>query len=246
MGGEVVGLARDREDVTVVGAVNRDPGTDAVHGVRVRPATEFAAVLRTDDPDVVVDFTGPESTAAYAATAAEHGVAFVTGTTGLADEHDTALDRAAATVPVLHAANFSRGIEALRSAVSAVVADLPEYDVELIETHHAGKRDAPSGTAGDLIEAVDAARDGASDDGSRRVHGRSGLAPRTDGEIGVHAVRAGNITGEHVIVLAGNHEQVRLEHRAGDRSAFAAGALDAAEWVVGRDPGRYDLAEVSR
>jgi len=260
MGREVVELADERPGVDVVVAVNRDPDVEEFRGVPIEPADRFESLLEAEEPHALVDFTGPASTAEYARVAARQGVAFVSGTTGLEAAHETALEDASDSVPVLHAANFSRGIKALRAAVESVVADLPAYDVELVETHHSGKRDAPSGTAGDLLAAVDRARgvgsngsegdeDRSGDDDSnrvRRVHGREGIAPRQDGEVGVHAVRAGDVTGGHVVVVAGNDEQVRLEHRAGDRRAFAAGAVDAADWVTDRDPGRYDLREVGR
>jgi 4-hydroxy-tetrahydrodipicolinate reductase len=261
MGREVVELADERSDVEVVAAVNRDPDVNAIRETPVQSADRFESLLETEEPHVVVDFTGPESTTEHARAAARQGVAFVSGTTGLEPAHEAALEATSDSVPVLHAANFSRGIAALREAVESVVADLPAYDVELIETHHDGKRDAPSGTAGDLLAAADRARggaDGSDDTGDssgidgedssrgRRVHGREGVAPRRDGEVGVHAVRAGDVTGEHVVVVAGNDEQVRLEHRAGDRRAFAAGAIDAADWVADRDPGRYELREVGR
>ena len=160
-----------------------------------------------------------------------------------------ALDAVADRVPLLKASNFSRGVAALRRAVRATVPALDGYDVEVTETHHNGKRDAPSGTALTLLDDVDEARGdgdgGAADaDGADRVHGRVGEQPRTGDEIGVHARRAGNVTGEHEILLAGNDEVVELTHRAGSRGIFAAGALDAAVWLAGRDPGRYDFDAV--
>lgn len=242
MGREVLAAATDREGIEVVLAVNRDPSVDRVEGVAVEPAEDLADSLEAREPHVLVDFTGPGSVAEYARACAESGVGFVSGSTGLGDDDEAAMDESAGVVPVLHASNFSRGIAALRDAVADAAAALPAYDVEVVETHHAGKRDAPSGTANDLLDAVDEARD----ERAERVHGREGEAPRSDGEVGVHAVRAGTVTGEHVVVLAGNDEQVRLEHRAGARSAFAQGALDAAEWVADRDPGRYAFAEVIR
>lgn len=243
MGREVIGLAVDRPDVSVVLAVSRDPDGEAVDGVEVSPAEDLEALVEDREPHVLVDFTAPEATEEYATLAGDRGVAFVSGTTGLDASQEGTLDEAAESVPVLHASNFSRGIATLRAAVADAVAELPAYDVEVIETHHRGKRDAPSGTASDLVDAVEEARDGRTGD---RVHGRSGHAPRSEGEVGVHSVRAGAVTGEHVVVLAGNDEQLRLEHRAGDRRTFAAGALDAAEWLTDRDPGRYDLGEVGR
>ena len=238
MGEEVLAAASDRDDVAVAFAVSRSPGTE-VEGVAVEDAANLSELLSENDPDVVVDFTGPASCVEYAAACAEAGVAFVSGTTGLSQGGVDALREAAAEVPVLHASNFSRGIAALRRAIREAVPALDGYDIELTETHHNAKRDAPSGTALTLLEDIDDVR-GA----SPRVHGREGEAPRTDDEIGVHARRAGDIAGEHEVLLAGNHESLSLTHRAGSRGVFAAGALDAAAWLSGRDAGWYDFTEV--
>ncbi|MFC5279196.1 4-hydroxy-tetrahydrodipicolinate reductase [Halorubrum rubrum] len=249
MGREVIEAARARADVAVALAVNRTP-TDPIAGVDVADAGHLADLLVDADPDVLVDFTGPESAAEYAETAAEAGVAVVTGTTGF-DSGGTARLRAASeAVPLLKASNFARGVAALRRAVREAVAAVPGYDVELTETHHNGKRDAPSGTAKTLLDDVEGVREevrgdpAGGDDRDRRVHGREGDAPREPNEIGVHARRAGDVTGEHEVLLAGNRETLALTHRAGDRGVFAAGALDAAAWLVDRDPDWYDFDDV--
>jgi 4-hydroxy-tetrahydrodipicolinate reductase len=252
-GGEVLSAAVERGDVDVAFATARNPPEGPVVGVDVEPNDAFAALLAERDPNVVVDFTGPDSTVEYAAACADAGVAFVTGTTGLNDDQEGALDAASEHVPVLQAANFARGVQALRSLVEDAVAALPGYDVELVEAHHRGKRDAPSGTAEAMLDAVDDARDAddvdagdaADEDGAgERVHGRKGESLREPGEVGVHSLRAGDVPGEHELVLAGNHEELRLQHRATDRGVFAAGALDAAAWLSGRRPGRYAFADV--
>lgn len=262
MGREVIVAASERDDVRVVGAVNRSPvGADdrggrddggvgseldthgTIDGVPVAPSERLGDVLaRRDDPaaTVVVDFTAPAATTRYAEIAADHGAAVVSGTTGLADADHDALDAAAASVPVVWASNFSRGIAALRRAVTAAARAVPGYDVEVTETHHDGKRDAPSGTAETLVDDVVAVRP----DLETRRHGREGVAPREADEIGVHARRAGDVAGEHEVLLAGEDNVLSLTHRAGSRRVFAAGALDAAAWVAGRDPGRYDFDDV--
>lgn len=241
MGEELVDAAGDRSDVSVVAAVSRTPGNVAAEAA---VGTHLDATLADEDRvDAVVDFTAPEATAEYAEIAAEHGVAFVTGTTGL-EGHDAdplgALDAASESVPVLHASNFSRGIAALRGAIREAAASLPGYDVEVTETHHNDKRDAPSGTALTLIEDVESERP----DLTERQHGREGEAPREAGEIGVHARRAGDVTGEHEVLFAGNRETLSLSHAAGDRGVFAEGALDAAAAVAGREAGRYQFTDL--
>ena len=239
MGREVIEAAADRDDLSVVGAVNRTPVDEDVAGVAVDDAADLPDLLTSASPDVLVDFTGPESSVDYVQACADAGVAAVVGTTGF-DEADMAALRAASEdVPVLLASNFSRGVAALRRAVREAVAALPGYDIELTETHHNGKRDAPSGTAKTILDDIDDVRGEAP-----RTHGREGIQPREDGEIGVHARRAGDVTGEHEVLIAGNHELVSVTHRAQDRGVFAAGALDAAVWLAGHDPGWYDFGRV--
>lgn len=248
MGRAVLAAASTREDVSVAFAVNRDPAEGAsVEGVPVEPAREFDRLLAERDPDALVDFTGPASSQNYVAVAAEAGVASVVGTTGFDESGERALRELAEYAPVLKAANFGRGVQALLSAVESAVADLPGYDAEVTETHHNRKLDAPSGTANEILETIEDAREasGASgEESGERVHGREGEAPREAGEIGVHARRAGTVTGEHEVLLANNHEELRLTHRAEDRGVFAEGALDAAVWLAGREPGWYDFADV--
>ena len=232
MGREVRARAAERGDVTVVFATTRaDDEFD--------PEGDFSSLLAEHEPHVVVDFTAPEASAEYLTACADAGVAVVVGTTGFDEEGARALDGAAERIPVLHAANFSRGIRGLLDAVSAAVADLSDYDIEVTETHHSGKRDAPSGTANAVLDRIESVRGE-----SERVHGREGDAPREPGEIGVHARRAGGIHGEHEVLLAGNDEVLSLTHRAESRGVFAAGALDAAVWLSGREPGRYEFGEV--
>ncbi|AFK18824.1 4-hydroxy-tetrahydrodipicolinate reductase [Haloferax mediterranei ATCC 33500] len=238
MGEEVLAAAADRDDLDVAFAVSRSPGAE-VEGVTVEDAADLPDLLAENRPDVLVDFTGPSACIEVATACAEAGVAFVSGTTGLSEGGFDALREAAEEVPVLYASNFSRGIAALRRAVREAVPALDGYDIELTETHHNAKRDAPSGTALTLLEDIDEARGD-----SPRVHGREGEAPRSEEEIGVHARRAGDIAGEHEVLLAGNHESLLLTHRAGSRGVFAAGALDAAAWVSDRDAGWYDFTEV--
>lgn len=211
-------------------------------------------VVLGDDTDALVDFTVPRATVEHARAAAAAGTPLVVGTTGFDEQGVAALREAAETAPVLKAANFAKGVQALRRFVREAVEALPGYDVELTETHHAGKRDAPSGTAKTLLADVDAARrddaggvegaDAAPDDDLERTYGREGTHERDPGEVGVHVRRAGTVRGEHEVLLAGDDEVLALTHRAESRRVFAAGALDAAEWLVGRTPGYYDFAEV--
>ncbi len=238
MGRTVIETASERDDVEVVAGVSRDPPAE-IDGVPTEPVQEFGAVLREYDPDALVDFSAPSSSQNYVAVCGEAGVACVVGTTGFGEQGESVLRRVSNHVPVLHASNFSRGVQALLRAVEGAVSDLPGYDVELTESHHRHKRDAPSGTAKTLLDRIESAGEF-----GERVHGREGEAARESGEIGVHARRAGGIKGEHEVLLANENEELRLTHRAGSRAVFADGALDAAVWLTGRNPGWYDFSEV--
>jgi 4-hydroxy-tetrahydrodipicolinate reductase len=242
MGQELSSAAVQRDDVEVTVAVNRST-LEPIHGTPVREAVELPSLLAEHDPDVLVDFTGPESSLEYVETAAEEGVPAVVGTTGFDSSGLQRLRDASDAIPVLKATNFSRGIAALRRVVREAVGVLPEYDIELTETHHNGKRDAPSGTAKSILEDIEQTRQAEEAPTGERVHGREGLQPREGSEVGVHARRAGDITGEHEVLLAGNHEVLSLSHRAESRGVFAEGALDAAVWLAGRDPGWYAFAD---
>jgi len=237
MGREVLAAATDRDGTDVVLAVNRT-AVDPIEGIDIEDERDLPRLLDERDPDVLVDFTVPDPSTRYVEACADAGVAAVVGTTGFTDPQLEVIADAGESVPVLRAANFARGVAALRRAIREAVAAVPDYDAELTETHHNRKRDAPSGTALTILDDIDDAR-GASD----RVHGREGEQPREDGEIGVHARRAGDVTGEHELLLAGNHEVLTLTHRAESRGVFAEGALDAADWLVGRPAGEYDFED---
>lgn len=235
MGRAIRETAAERRDVTVAFGV---APSDADINVPVYDPAETATALADHDPDVVIDFAVPESTVDLAEACAEAGVGLVVGTTGFDDAESTVLDETSATVPLLKATNFSRGIQALLRTLGPALEALDGYDVEVMETHHNGKRDAPSGTAGSILEEIGEYRD------FETVPGREGIQPREEDEIGMLVRRAGDIRGEHEVLLAGNDEVVSLSHRAEDRAVFAAGALDAAVWLAGQEPGRYTFGDV--
>jgi 4-hydroxy-tetrahydrodipicolinate reductase len=236
MGGAVLEAAGERGHEAV--AVTETVPVDVAGADETFAGSDLPAAL--EDADALVDFTVPEASLEYVETAAEAGVPCVVGTTGFGEEGTSRLREAAERVPVLKAANFARGVQALLRAVGAAVEALPGYDVELTETHHSGKRDAPSGTALRILDGIEDARE----DDTERVYGREGEHRREPSEVGVHVRRAGDVRGEHEILLAGNDEVLSLTHRAESRGVWAAGALDAAEWLVGRDPGYYGFADV--
>jgi 4-hydroxy-tetrahydrodipicolinate reductase len=226
---QAIGRSRAGEDVGVVAG-----------------GTARGLVLSTElakGADVAIDFSTPEGAAARAREAARLAVPLVACTTGLEPAHERALEDAAAKVPVLVAANTSVGVALLTRLVGEVARALgPDYDVELLELHHRGKKDAPSGTALALAKALCAAT---SRDLERDlVHGRRGKTPRRTGEVGVHALRLGDVAGEHRVFFAGEGERIELAHVATSRDTFARGALRAAAFLVGKKPGRYSMADV--
>jgi 4-hydroxy-tetrahydrodipicolinate reductase len=223
--------------------LGRDLGELAGIGRLGIAATEGARqVLR--DSDVAIDFTTPEATAAHAALAAELGRPIVIGTTGLSGEQEKAVRRAAERVPIVWAANTSLGINLLFGLVEQVAARLgPEWDIEIVEMHHKGKVDAPSGTALALGRVAASARGVAFEDAAQR--GRDGITgPRKPGAIGFAALRGGDNIGEHHVFFAGLGETLQLTHRATNRAIYAKGAVRAARWLVGRPPGLYGMKEV--
>jgi 4-hydroxy-tetrahydrodipicolinate reductase len=225
------------------GAVER-PGHEAVGrevgGVAI--GADFAAALA--GADVYIDFTAPEATAPHAAAAAERGVAAVVGTTGLSAEARAALLHAGARIPIVVAPNFSLGVNLVCGLVEQAARILgADFDLEVVETHHRGKRDAPSGTAIAIAEAM--ARGRGLDFARARRYARSGdVGPRTGGEIGVVALRGGDVVGEHTAHFLGPEERLEITHRAGSRAVFARGAVRAAAWVVGQPPGVYSMRDV--
>jgi 4-hydroxy-tetrahydrodipicolinate reductase len=205
-------------------------------GVKVRALS--AASL--DSAEVIIDFSLPEGL--------EHllslleGRALVTGTTGLSSNQESLLQKQSLTSPILTAANFSTGVTLLCHLAEQAARALPDYDVEIVEAHHRFKRDAPSGTALALGKAVAEGRSQSL--ATTSVHGRQGDTPRTANEIGFHAIRGGDIVGEHQVWLAGAGERIQLHHIASSRDTFATGAARAAKWLTGKTPYMYSMTEV--
>jgi 4-hydroxy-tetrahydrodipicolinate reductase len=193
--------------------------------------------------DVAVDFSFHNATLPLAEALAAAGKPLVIGTTGHTAEERAAIQRAVSPIPVVWAGNFSIGVNLLYhlTATAARILGL-DYNAEVLEMHHRHKKDAPSGTAEGLIEVLKEAN-GLTGEAIR--HGRQGLTgERPQREIGVHALRGGDVVGDHTVYFAGEGERLELTHRASDRSVFANGAIRAAEWVLERSPGIYDMRDV--
>jgi len=248
MGRAVTRLAALAGDVSIVGALDAAGGSSLGRDVGEVAGIGPVGVAIGDDigagllgADVVIEFSAPRALPALARAARKAQVALVSCTTGLDPEAQRALDEAAAQIPVLWAPNMSIGVHVLKRLVAQAVAALGAgWDVEIVETHHRGKVDAPSGTALDLANAVREVRAQ-----SRLVHGRQGrVGPRAADEIGIHAVRGGGVVGDHSVHLLTELERIEISHRAMDRDVFAAGALRAALFLAGKAPRRYSMADV--
>ena len=196
------------------------------------------------ETEAVIDFTFHEAVPENITKAAEDGVVYILGTTGLTDEEQAAVDAAAKKIPVVQSGNFSLGINLLLGLVRKASEILGvEYDCEVVEMHHRHKKDAPSGTALMLARAAADGRGQDFDDVS--VFGREGIVgERPQGEIAVHALRGGSVIGDHTVMFAGDVERVELVHKAQSREAFAAGALRAALWAADKAPGLYNMRDV--
>ncbi|MFO0756691.1 MAG: 4-hydroxy-tetrahydrodipicolinate reductase [Byssovorax sp.] len=249
MGQQVVRLAA-AEGLSLVGAIaspssaglGRDAGEIAGAGLLgVEISADTASGLL--GADVVIDFSRAEALPGLLQHAARARVAVVSGTTRLDTLGEQRLDEAAKVVPVLWAPNTSVGVQVLADLVKLAVEGLGlGFDIEIVETHHKAKIDAPSGTADRLRLAAEEGRQGL-----RAVHGREGnVGPRKPEEIGMHAVRGGDVIGDHTVHLFGHGERIELTHRATSRELFARGAIRAARFLAGKPPGRYTMADVLR
>ncbi|NBD38478.1 MAG: 4-hydroxy-tetrahydrodipicolinate reductase [Verrucomicrobia bacterium] len=193
--------------------------------------------------DAVIDFSAHAATPLLAEGCADAGIPLIIGTTGHSEPERKSILEATALIPIVWAGNYSVGVNLLlhlAETAGRVLAD--RYDAEITEVHHRHKKDAPSGTALALAEALQAAPPLA-EAGLR--HGREGeTGERSDREIGVHALRGGEVIGEHTVFFFGEHDRIELTHRAADRRIFASGAFRAAHWAIGQEPGRYDMRDV--
>ena len=253
--------------VLVVGAMGR-MGECVLDAISEAPRLELGAALEapghpdignpiangievSDDPkaalsqcEVAIDFTTPEATLQVMRAAADAGVAYVCGTTGFSNAQRAEIGDLAARIPIVHAPNFSVAVNILSWLTREAARKLGSgYDAELVEIHHSEKRDAPSGTALHLAEAVAAGRGQKLAD--HLVLERAGeIGARPEDAIGIQTLRGGDIAGEHTVLFVGQGERLELIHRASTRDHFARGAVRTADWLVGRDPGLYPLKRV--
>ena len=252
MGKRLVDLVNVQAGLKVVGALEYSE-----HPLLGKDAGEIAGIGRLEVPlvgslhkldgngaEVMIDFTTPQATLANLDWATAEQVSMVVGTTGMSVEERGLLTRAACEIPIVFAPNMSVGVNVLFKVVAEVAAILgDDFDVEILEAHHRLKKDAPSGTAVHLGEIV--AETLGRDYQSDAVFTRQGFTgERTQREIGMQTLRAGDIVGEHTVMFGGMGERLEIIHRAHSRDNFAAGAVRAALWLAGRKPGLYDMQDV--
>jgi 4-hydroxy-tetrahydrodipicolinate reductase len=251
MGRMIINAIQSAEGITCAGAVeavgNHAVGKDAgmvagLSELKVRIEDALQAVIQKGD--VVIDFTAAEASLKNMELAAQHHKSMVVGSTGFSPEQMEKVRKLTAAFPCVFAPNMSVGVNLMFKIVEQVAGVLGnDYDCEIIETHHRMKKDAPSGTALRLGEVIAKAL-------GRRweevgVYGRKGLiGERRREEIGMHAVRAGDIVGDHTVLFGGMGERIEITHRAHTRDTFAQGAVRAAQWVVNQKPGLYDMGDV--
>ncbi|PIE05751.1 MAG: 4-hydroxy-tetrahydrodipicolinate reductase [Sorangium cellulosum] len=247
MGAAMLALCREAH-IPIVGAIVHPHAPEVGQDLGEAHGTSTYGVAICGDAstgllgaDVVVDFSHASAFLGLARAARKNQVPVVTGTTGLDDEAIAALDALASVVPVLWASNFSLGIQVLVEVARHAVKRLgPGFDVELVDVHHRRKADAPSGTAARLVREVQDVRGGL-----EPCYGRQGLVgQRPDEQLGVMALRGGDVIGDHTLHLLGPGERLELTHRATSREVFARGALLAAQSLPGRPPGRLSLADI--
>jgi 4-hydroxy-tetrahydrodipicolinate reductase len=229
------------------------PGSDVVgQDLGHLAGLKSAGLAATDDADAlfaqsdaVIDFTRPELLAHHAELAVRHSTALVIGTTGFDAAARDLLERTAARIPVVQAANMSVGVTLLGQLVRQVAAKLDPatFDIEIVEMHHRHKIDAPSGTALALAQAAAEGREVRLDEVARKS--RDGqIGPRPAGEIGLSTLRGGDVVGDHTVIFAAEGERIELTHKASSRQIFARGAVRAALWAAGRKPGFYSMLDV--
>ena len=238
MGKAVAALASQRKDCGIVAGI--DPKEDASADFPVYKSLENCNV----PADAVIDFSFPGALKTLLPQAGAKKIPVVIATTGLGEEEQDLIKKFSAEIPILYSANMSLGINLLKDLVKKAASVLgPGFDIEIDEKHHRMKKDSPSGTALLLFNAINEAADSP----YKPVFGRESKDQlRTDGEIGIHALRGGTIVGEHDVIFAGTEELVRISHKAYSRQVFAVGALRAAEYLHDKAPGIYTMDDVIR
>ena len=252
MGSTVVRMVHEQKDMKVVGgteyrgspAIGQDVGLAARLGqLDVSVSDDLARAIERGDGHLVIDFTSAESSLEHARVCAALGVPLIIGSTGFSADGKAEVGRCAQRIAVVMSPNMSVGVNLMVKVASELAKVLGDsFDVEILEAHHRTKKDAPSGTALKLAEEVGAALGRSKAD--LRLAREGQIGERARREIGIQALRGGDVVGEHTVYFLGDGERVELTHRATSRDQFARGALRAARWIIGRAPGLYDMNDV--
>ncbi len=251
MGRELVRAIHATDGATLAGAIEQNGSIALGQDAGLLAGLGKLGAIITDDAlevfakvDAVLDFTAPAASVAFAGLAANARIVHVCGTTGMSEADEAALKAAARHAVIIRAGNFSLGVNLLVAITRKVAAALdPDFDIEIVETHHRMKVDAPSGTALMLGEAAAQGRN--VDLGKVSARGRDGhTGARTRGDIGFASLRGGSVVGDHTVLFAADGERIEITHRADDRGIFARGAVKAALWGKGKPPGVYSMLDV--
>lgn len=248
MGGLIIENVLESKDMKLVCAIDvTNIGTDIGDVMRtgkldvpVTDANDIENILKTSKPDVLIDFTIAQAAVKNVTICARNKVNLVVGTTGFTKDQRSLMDKTIIEngVSAVISPNFSIGVNVFWGLLREAAKRLGDYDIEIIEAHHNQKKDAPSGTAMKAAEVISNTLGG-----KELVYGRHGLAPRHK-EIGIHAVRGGDIVGDHTVLFAGDGERIEIKHQAHSRQAFAKGAVAGARWVMSAEAGIYEMADV--
>lgn len=238
MGATLANLAKADEGLNLAGVTERDGNTEGLASLNCPVFEDLETLLSQAPGAVIIDFTAPEATMKMVETAAKFGNPAVIGTTGLDGAQQSLLVEAAQRQRLFWAPNMSVGVNVLLKVLPLLVQALgPDYDMEMVETHHKMKKDAPSGTALKLAQCLAEARGWEYDEVKR--HCRDGIVgARPQNEIGVQTLRGGDVVGDHTMFFFGPGERIEVTHRAHSRETFAQGALRAAKWLAGQQAGR--------
>lgn len=251
MGSRITALSKEYPELKLAGAfekkghpsIGKDIGAIVGIGdIGLKLSGSLEEII--NNSDVIIDFTSPESTKENLKLASQKGKAMVIGTTGLSKEDMKEIEPLTKKIPCVLASNMSTGVNLLLKVLKDIAKVLgDEYDIEIVESHHRLKKDAPSGTALKMAQVIADAVNRNLDEVA--VYSRKGMiGQRTKKEIGIQTVRAGDIVGEHTVLFGGLGERIEITHKASSRDTFARGALRAAVWISGKPAGLYDMQDV--
>jgi len=237
MGKRIYEVSKDFDEVRITGLLEKKGHADIGKEIDGLKVTDKLDVI--ENCDVLIEFTNPITTIEHLEVVSEHKKSIVIGTTGFTEEQKKKILDFSKQIPIVFSPNMSVGVNFMFELVKIASKVLADYDKEIIEIHHNKKADSPSGTALKIAEVIKEVS------GGNFVYGREGrVGPRNKNEIGIMAVRAGDVVGEHTVIFAGNNERIEITHRAHSRDVFARGAIRAALWLKDKKNGLYSMENV--